>query len=183
MTGRNGTGAARRSVKSWAAAFGVGLALVAAPAAAQQDEDLGLTEQKAMTLDLALKLAEGALANCRESGYQIAVVVVDRFGLSQVALRDRFAGPHTIDTARRKAWTAVSFRNDTVALNDLVEGDPKMTGLRQVTEALLLGGGVPVEAAGGIVGGVGVSGAPDPEIDDGCARAGIDSVSDILDFQ
>lgn len=178
MTGRISKGALRL-----AAVSALALTLGAKVATAQDDDNLGLAEQKSMTVDLALKLAEGALASCRASGYQVAVVVVDRSGLTQVTLRDRFAGPHTNETARRKAWTAVSFRSPTLALATNVESEPKMAGLRQVTDALLLGGGVPVEAAGGIVGAVGVSGAPDPQFDDACARAGVASVSDILDFQ
>ncbi|MEL6220696.1 MAG: heme-binding protein, partial [Pseudomonadota bacterium] len=43
-------------------------------------------------------------------------------------------------------------------------------------------GGLPVMSAGSIVGGVGVSGAPEPAIDDDCARAGIDAISDRLEF-
>ena len=58
---------------------------------------------------MALDLARGALASCRERGFQVAVAVVDRFGVTQVLLRDRFAGAHTIATATSKAWTAVSF--------------------------------------------------------------------------
>ena len=33
--------------------------------------------------------------------------------MTQVVLRDRFAGPHTVPTATAKAWTAVSFRTGT----------------------------------------------------------------------
>ena len=44
----------------------------------------------------------------------------------------------------------------------------------------LLGGGVPVEAAGSIVGGIGISGAPGGPEDDACARAGITEVEDRL---
>lgn len=60
---------------------------------------------------------ELALDDCRERGYQVAVAVVDRFGVTQVLLRDRFAGPHTVSTASGKAWTAVTFRTNTTELN------------------------------------------------------------------
>jgi len=39
--------------------------------------------------------------------------LVDRSGLVQVVLRDRYAGAHSPDTATNKAWTAVSFRTNT----------------------------------------------------------------------
>lgn len=161
-----------------AAAFG--LAAAAAPAAA--DDESALMEFSFLKPEAALALAEGALRHCHDAGYQVAVTVVDRFGLEQVMLRDRFAGPHTVSTATRKAWTAVSFRAPTLELAAMTESDPQFAGLREVTGALLLGGGLPVEAGGAIVGGIGVSGAPSPVIDEECARAGLDAVAHMLDF-
>ena len=152
--------------------------LMAVPA---QSED-ALVGLKVMTLDTALKLAEAALASCRNSGYQVAVAVVDRMGTTQVVLKDRFAGPHTPETARRKAWTAVSFRENTLSLAALTASGSPQAGVRHVTDALMVGGGVPVEAAGSIVGGVGISGAPGGAEDDACARAGIDAVIADLDM-
>ncbi len=46
----------------------------------------------------------------------------------------------------------------------------------------MLGGGVPVDAAGTMVGAVGISGAPSGQMDDTCARAGIEAVADDLAF-
>jgi len=149
-------------------------------AAAAQDE--GLVTFKIMNPDVAVELAKAALESCRAGGFQVAVVVVDRFGNIQAAVRDRFGGPHTVETARRKAWTSVSFRSDTLALADLSKAGQPQSGVRFVDGALMLGGGVPVEAAGSIVAGVGVSGAPTGEADDACAREGIDAVIDQLEF-
>ena len=73
----------------------------------------GLVTFKSMSVDLALALAHAALADCQKQGYQVTVAVVDRFGVTQILLRDRFAGPHTVPTATGKAWTAVSFRTNT----------------------------------------------------------------------
>jgi uncharacterized protein GlcG (DUF336 family) len=154
------------------------LTLLALPARAQD----ALVTLKVMTPELALDLARAALADCRKRGFQVAVAVVDRFGVTQVMLRDRFAGPHTPTTAVGKAWTAISFRTNT---NDLVSatqpGSPQ-AGLRALPGAVVLGGGVLVDAAGSTVGGVGVSGAPGGEADEACAKAGIDAVRDRLDF-
>ena len=83
--------------------------LIAVPARAEE----GLVTFKSMTVDLALALARAALADCQKQGYQVSVAVVDRFGVTQVLLRDRFAGAHTVPTATGKAWTAVSFRTNT----------------------------------------------------------------------
>jgi uncharacterized protein GlcG (DUF336 family) len=157
------------------------LALVvtlAAPVRAQE----ALVTFKSLSPEVALDLARAALADCRNRGYQVAVAVVDRFGVPQVMLRDRFAGPHTPNTAAGKARTAVSFRTNT---SDLVaaakEGMPQ-SGVRNLPGAVILGGGLMVEASGSIVGGVGVSGGPGGEADDACAKAGIDAVRDRLEF-
>ncbi len=137
---------------------------------------------KILTLETAQELAQATLDDCRKRGFQVAVAVVDRFGNMQVMLRDRFAGPHTPETARRKAWTAVSFRTDTHEMSKLTQSDQLMSSVRFVTDALMVGGGVPVESAGSIVAGVGVSGAPGGEADDACARIGMEAITDKLDF-
>ncbi len=157
------------------------LALFALPLAVHADDE-ALATFKVMTPKTALALAQATLADCRKRGYQVAVSVVDRFGNPQVMLRDRLAGAHTPETARRKAWTAVSFRTDTLEMVELTKAGEPQAGVRFVTGALIIGGGVPVEAAGSIVGGVGVSGAPGGKADDECARAGIEAISDALAF-
>lgn len=155
-------------------------ALISLPVHA--DDQPALVSFKVMTLETAQKLAQATLDDCRKKGYQIAVTVVDRFGTVQVTLRDRFAGVHTPETARRKAWTAVSFRTDTMTMWEQTKAGAPASGVRFVGDALMAGGGVPVEAAGSIVGGVGVSGAPGGAIDDECARVGIESIADLLEF-
>lgn len=151
-------------------------AALAAPAAAQD----ALAEFRTLTPDIALKAAVAARDACREAGYQVAVAVVDRFGQTQALLRDRFAGPHTIDTSMAKAWTAVSFRTATLELDGMIKSGELTESLRDVPGALMLGGGVPVMAGPSIVGGVGVSGAPNPGLDEDCAEAGIDAILDRL---
>src|SRR5258707_5402602 len=76
----------------------------------------GTFETKSMTPETALGAARAALEHCRKAGYQVAVAVVDRAGVPQVMLRDRFAGTHTVRVAIDKAWTAASFRIPTSAL-------------------------------------------------------------------
>jgi len=152
--------------------------LFAAPARAQD----ALVTYKSMSPELALDLARAALANCRNSGYQVAVAVVDRFGVTQVMLRDRFAGPHTPPTAAGKAWTAVSFRTNTSDLIGVSQPAMPQASLRNLPGTVILGGGVMVEAGGMMVGAVGVSGAPGGEADAACAKAGIEAVRDRLEF-
>ncbi len=173
---KHGIGGAAAAAMAFAALAASG---GAAPAAAQ---DGALVSFDVMKPEIALQLAQGALEACRARDAQVAVAVVDRFGVLQVLLRDRFAGAHTPEAARRKAWTAASFRGDTLTLAETTRPGTEAHGATFIDGALMLGGGVPVDAAGSLVGAVGVSGAPSGEIDDACARAGIDAVAADLAF-
>jgi uncharacterized protein GlcG (DUF336 family) len=140
-------------------------------------EEGALVSVNVMKPEIAVKLAQAALEGCRAEGAQVAVAVVDRFGVLQALIRDRFAGPHTPDTARRKAYTAASFRSDTLTLSEATKSGAEAYGANFIGDALMLGGGVPVEAGGAILGAVGVSGAPSGAMDDRCARVGIDTIT------
>jgi uncharacterized protein GlcG (DUF336 family) len=164
-------------VRKLVLALAVALALVAAVRA--QD---ALVTYKSLSPELALDLARAALGECRKRGYQAAVAVVDRFGVTQVMLRDRFAGAHTPATAAGKAWTAASFRTNTTELVATTQPGMPQAGLRNLPGAVILGGGLVIEAGGSLVGAVGVSGAPGGDADDACAKAGIEAVRDKLDF-
>lgn len=144
--------------------------------------DEPLVTFKSLSPDTALELAQATLASCNGLGYQVSVAVVDRMGITQVLLRDRYAGAHTPDTARRKAWTAVSFRSDTLSLAKNTGQDSSQFAARDITDALMLGGGVPVTASGSIVGGVGVSGAPSGDADHSCAQVGITTITEKLEL-
>jgi uncharacterized protein GlcG (DUF336 family) len=135
-----------------------------------------------MTTETALRAAQAALQKCRDDGYQVAVAVVDRAGLAQALLRDRYAGAHTAKMAVDKAWTAVSFRTDTTALAEATEVGKPQSGIRYRPRVVAVGGGLIIESAGTLLGGIGVSGAPGGERDDLCARAGIAAIRDALDF-
>lgn len=141
-----------------------------------------LVQINVLSPEAALELAQATLADCRAAGYQVAVAVVDRMGVSQVVLRDRLAGPHTVDTAQSKAWTAVSFRSDTLSLAQNTGPGSMQSGARMIPNVLMLGGGVPIEVAGQMVGAIGVSGASGGNEDDQCARAGIKAVMEKLEL-
>jgi uncharacterized protein GlcG (DUF336 family) len=137
---------------------------------------------KSLTPETALKAAQAAMAKCRADGYQVAVAVVDRSGLTQALVRDRFAGAHTVEVATNKAWSAVSFKTSTADLERATRPNTPMAGLRNVPRATTVGGGLMIEGAGSLLGGIGVSGAPGGEADEACAKAGIKAVADDLEF-
>jgi len=155
---------------------------VTAPEATAKPESSALYSTRTMTPETALKAVQAALNSCRAAGYQVTVAAVDRGGNVQALLRDRFAGAHTPETAIGKARTAVSFRSDTVDLVDPTQAGQAQSGARHIPGALMLGGGVRVEAAGSTVGGLGVSGAPTGQDDHNCAKAGISAIEEALNF-
>jgi uncharacterized protein GlcG (DUF336 family) len=134
---------------------------------------------KDMSYEMAKTIAEGALEKCLSEGYAVSSVVVDRDGETIVALRGDNAAPHTIENARRKAYTAMAFKTPTTAYaKKFADKDP--TVLQQVTlpNIIAIGGGLPIKIGKEILGGAGISGSPG--VDEGCTQAGIDKVKDQL---
>jgi uncharacterized protein GlcG (DUF336 family) len=160
---------------------GVAAALAAALALPASAQD-GAYTVRLLTPETALAAALAAQKKCRDSGWQAAVAVVDRSGVAQVMLRDRFAGPHTPRTAIGKAWTAVSFRTATTDLARMTQPGQAQSGARDIRGAIMIGGGLLIESQGSILGAIGVSGAPGGDADDLCARAGIEAIRDKIDF-
>ncbi|MGE5622324.1 MAG: GlcG/HbpS family heme-binding protein, partial [Bacillota bacterium] len=126
--------------------------------------------------------ALAGLKKCRDGGYQVAVAVVDRTGQTQVVLRDRFAGMHTPEAATNKAWTAVSFKSNTGQFAEATRSGREASGIRHIPRVLAAGGGMMIEAGGTLYGAIGVSGAPNGEADDSCAKAGIAAIAEDLEF-
>ena len=157
-----------------------GLAAILSSAAAQELK--ALQQVPSLTFEAAIVSAQAALAECRRRGATVAVSVVDRAGVPLVMLRDPLAGMHTPDTAIRKAWTAVSFRGTTSELAAATSPSGPNGGIRHLPNVAMIGGGIPLEAAGRLVGAIGVSGAPSGELDDACAKAGISAIRDALEL-
>jgi uncharacterized protein GlcG (DUF336 family) len=153
------------------------LAIYALMGSVQTRAQDSLIGYKSLAPETALDLARAALADCQKSGYQVAVAIVDRFGVIQVVLRDRYAGPHTPATASGKAWTAATFRNSTSNLFSISQ-----PGMMQAGIVVIIGGGLVVESGGSLVGAIGVSGAPGGDADEACAKTGIESIQGKLDF-
>jgi uncharacterized protein GlcG (DUF336 family) len=155
------------------------LVLLISPAAQAADATHTI---KLLTPETALKAAQAALKSCRDRGFQVSVAVVDRMGVVQVLLRDRFAGPHTPDMASAKAYTAVSFRTNTTELAEASQPGRPASGIRHRPGIAAVGGGLMIEAGGSLLGAIGVSGAPGARADDACAAAGIAAIREDLEL-
>ncbi len=134
---------------------------------------------KRITLETATTIAQKAIEACRKEGVQVSVTVVDRAGAPQVMLRDVLAPAISVTISEQKARTAVSFNAKTSAL----QGRFKEPGsVAKVDGLIFSAGGVPINAGGRILGGVGVSGAPSGVLDENCADAGIYAIIDELEM-
>jgi uncharacterized protein GlcG (DUF336 family) len=136
-----------------------------------------------ITGEAALRAAQAALAACQKQGYTVAVAVVDRAGQPLAMLRDDLAGPHTPLTAINKAYSAASFRTDTTELAAMTQSGKPASGIRQLPQVVAVGGGLMIRAKGALVGAIGVSGAPNGDADDACAKAGIAAISEAMELE
>jgi uncharacterized protein GlcG (DUF336 family) len=154
-----------------AAAAALGVLMVVPTAASAQ-----VLMQRDVSLRMALAIAQAALAEC---GDRTSVAVVDRAGRLRVFLQGDNANPHNLELARRKAYTARTFRQPSAQWAKNTE--TQNGGQRMLAEVIPLGGGMPINAAGDTIGGVGLSGAigGQPK-EEACAKAGIEKVADQL---
>ena len=143
---------------------------------------VGVVTYKSLAPDVAFDLALSALQQCRNDGYQVAVVVTDRFGAPLVELRDRYTPVGALDIAKGKAWTSVTFTRNTSDFVKAMKDNTMSAGLGGLPGVTPLVGGLVIAADGSLLGGVGVAGAPGGEKDEACAKAGLIAVQDRLDF-
>jgi uncharacterized protein GlcG (DUF336 family) len=136
-----------------------------------------LPKEAVLPIGMAGKAIQASLDACNKDGYRVSVSVVDRAGVLRAMARADGAGPHTVDSSRKKAYTAASFRRPTNELVELINKVPTLQAFREINDqVLMLGGGLPIEIGGEIVGGIGVGGAPGAHLDDACAQAGLDAI-------
>jgi uncharacterized protein GlcG (DUF336 family) len=148
------------------------LALAALPAQAQ------LIAHRDLSYPMALNMATAALDACKARGYPVAVVVVDRGGDTMVALKADGAGPHTMENARRKAYTARTFRMTTQQFIEEMKTRPVRREQTTLPGVIAINGGVPIKVGDDVIGGIGLSGSPG--VDEECVNAGIEKVKQYL---
>ena len=159
------------TLSKWAC---VGLiATAVAPAHAQ------LLVHHDLSTAMALTIAEAAVASCVAQGYPESAVVVNRAGETIVAIRGDNSGPHTLENARRKAYTAMSFRTPTTEYaKRYADNNPTVRQQATLPNVIAIGGGLPIKFGTEVIGGVGASGSPG--VDEPCVQAGLDRVADQL---
>lgn len=156
------------------------LASLAAAIAAQADAQ-GLLPTHRISADLANQAVGAAVAKCASQGYAETAVLVDADSVRQAVLRGDRAGSHTLDSAFSKAYTAASFKSDTSALVERSKTAPALANLlNRLPNLVLFGGGIVIKIGDEVVGAIGAAGAPGADLDDACARAGLEKIQDQL---
>jgi uncharacterized protein GlcG (DUF336 family) len=131
-------------------------------------------------LALAVEAASETVSACTKQRFHETAVVVDADGATTVTLRGDGTGVHTLDSAHDKAYTAASFKNDTLALAERAKGEDSIAPLSKLPHVMFFGGGVVIKVGDETIGAIGAAGAPGAKLDDGCARAGLEKIRDRL---
>jgi len=121
-----------------------------------------------------------AVDTCAKQGFLVTSALLDADGVLQAELRGDGAGIHTLDSAHDKAYTSVSFKNDTLALAERAKGEDSIAPLAKLPHVMFFGGGVVIKLGDEVIGSIGAAGAPGAKLDDGCAHAGLDKIRDRL---
>ena len=157
----------------------LGLVLVGAASVATQLTHAQLLTHRDLSNAMAKTVAETAIDSCAAKGYAVSAVVVDRDGEVIVAMRADNAGPHTMENARRKAYTARSFRTPTSEYaKRYADNNPVVHQQVTLPSVIAIPGGLPVKVGDDVIAGVGVSGSPG--VDEPCVQAGLDKIADQL---
>ena len=145
-----------------------------------------LVTSKDLPMALTMEAATEALAACEKSNYRVTVTVLDRAGQTRVVLKGDNATPHTLDSSRGKAYTVVTlgpilklYSSGEIATR--VRENPAAAGLSAIPGLVFLTGGVAIKSGDDIIAAIGVGGAPGGNLDEVCAKAGVDKIKDRLD--
>ncbi|KAG0045701.1 hypothetical protein BGZ83_009082 [Gryganskiella cystojenkinii] len=135
----------------------------------------GLHQVNTVSTDAAISAARAVFKAARKAKHTVTVAVIDRSGSYRLLISDDNAGPQTAESARRKAFTAVSFGRATSNLT--ASASATGVSIHDIPGTLFLAGGVPIVYNGAPIGAIGVGGAPSGDIDEEYARAGLAAIS------
>src|SRR5215510_9482924 len=136
--------------------------------------------ERNISLQVAVTMANAAMAACKADGFDVTAAVVDRAGDLKVLLRADTANPHNADLARRKAYTSRTFKVPSMEVAKRTNGPTELSGQRFLVDIIPLGGGLPINVGNDTIGAIGISGSPNQEGDEKCASAALASVASSL---
>jgi uncharacterized protein GlcG (DUF336 family) len=139
-----------------------------------------VVSDKSIGMELARDIATETILACREDGYHVSAVVVDRYGLLRAALRDDAAARFTLEIAERKANMTVMAWTDSGQFKSARE-DIRQE-LNHIDGLIVMDGGIKIISGGYNLGAVGVSGAPGGEKDAACARKALETLNERIEF-
>ena len=142
-----------------------------------KDKGGEVAQLRVLSTGLAQQAAQAAFETCTDQGHRVTVSVVGRDGGLLALVRNEQAGPASIDSATGKAYASVGFRAPSGNLGEAAKTNP---GLLQMPRFVVLRGGLPISSAGEVIGAIGVGGAPSGDLDEGCAKAGVDRIASKL---
>jgi uncharacterized protein GlcG (DUF336 family) len=126
---------------------------------------------------LALEAVGEAVAACAKQGYAETAVLVDADGVRQALLRGDGTGVHSLDSAFSKAYTSATLKANTLVVIERTKEDPMMIpSIAKLPNMVLNGGGVVIKIKDEVIGAIGAAGAPAGELDEACAKAGLDKI-------
>ena len=128
----------------------------------------------ALPMAVAAELALAAIAACTAQGLRVGAAVSDAAGNLRVGLTGDGARPGRIFTASRKNVSVIAFGLATSEIQAKLRADPALLA-RVKPNMAVMAGGIPIMAAGKIVGALAVSGATGLQ-DEACAKAAVASM-------
>jgi uncharacterized protein GlcG (DUF336 family) len=151
--------------------------MVGASAFTALPQGKGLLTQKAISTDMALTMAQAAIAKCRADNYHVSVHVMDADGMDKVAIRDDGSGEVNFTVSKQKAFTALTYKRPSSVTE---KAQANISPSRIIPGIFAVGGGLPIKVGDEVIGAIGVGGAPGSDKDEACAQAGLDKVADLL---
>ena len=149
------------------------LCAAVAPASAQ-----GLITEQRLSAALVNEALGVAVATCAANGYKVSATMLDMDGVRMGTLRGDGAGIHTMDSSFLKAYTSVTYREDTIVLEKNLKNGQMSVLQTKLPNVAVAAGAVSVKVIGVAIGALGVGGAPGGEKDTACAQAGVDKIKD-----
>ena len=150
------------------------LAVLVSPCLAQAQ---ALVTERTLSLDAAREAAAAALERCRKDGYNVTVTVLNKSGRTKTVLHDDAAGPHTIENSFKKAYTSITFKDNSGDFGQRIAKSPPPHPALHLSNITTAEGALLIRAGSEIVGAIGVSGAPGGARNAVCAQAGIDRIA------